>query len=1076
MPEGRARFAEWTLESRTEWNPTGACGYVECSSRHKELAPSILAKGRSGMQQITPLFSDITGLGKGHVGGAHLILPGFDEPYWLLSAVPLVVWCVWVARRSLSGGTPLRQALQLFIRCVVVVLMCAALAQPRVRWRANDVAVLTVLDVSASIPADQQRLAREFLASSLERRVPSDRFGIVTVAREPLVQSLPTSHAPTTDLGATGDANATDLRRGLELAKGLLPTDAAGRILLISDGNATTGAISNVVSSAAAAGVPIDVATVSYDRSNLVSVRDVSVPAWVRDGDTINARVVLNAGEAASGRLSILLNGESVDIDPDSQTLSKHVELNPGLNILTVPILLPHGPVHRVEAIFNSDDPRAAIPETLKAEGVTFTSDHGRVLILSDSDAESGPLAHALEADGNVIEIRSGEQAPTSLTEWSGFDAVVMMNQPASSFTLAQQGSLVQYVHDAGGGLLFLGGPDGFGAGGWIGSSLAEALPVSLDPPQKRQMPLGALAIIIDRSGSMAAGIAGTTITQQQAANEAAILGIQALSRLDQATVIAFSDVAEVIVPLSRVDDAAMFTRRIRGIGPGGGTNLFPAIDAAASELAKSPGGVKHIIILTDGQTIGDPQEGIAKAAALRKRGISISAVAVGDSANDPLLARLAQASDGRFHRVTSKGSLATLPKIFVKEAQIVRRSLIWEGPGFAPTRRDPTDAMRGISGAFPLVSGYVVTADRGGLANVPLRGPEGDPILAQWQFGLGRVVAYTSDATSRWNGQWLGWPQYETFWRQHLKWAMRPAADANARISVDVSSEPAKVVLELFDPSGNRANFAQIAARIVAPPGEQSSGTKEITFRQAGPGRYEALVDASPSGTSLLALKYAVLGENGEPRVGSARAAIIRKSGVEYRDPEPATNAMWDVARATNGRIYRLEPSGADLWVREGLTMPEISRPAWLLVASIAVGMFLLDVAARRIAVDWIAAKARLLALASPSKAAAGASLGTLAAAKYRAGASMHDRARLRPLESPPRSAMQSNSGGDGDMVESPLTPVPAIRRTPPSASPGPTQTAAPIASKPTPTPGPDDVNMMDRLRAAKARGKNEG
>jgi uncharacterized membrane protein len=1015
-------------------------------------------------------------LGKAHSGGTHLILPGFDEPAWLVLIAPLLVWCWWVARRSLSGGSPTRQLLQLGVRCLVVVLLCAALAQPRVRWRANDVAVMTVLDVSASIPSDQQRVAREFLSASLDRRVSSDRFGIVTVAREPLVQSLATSRAPTADVSATGDVNATDLRRGLELARGLLPADAAGRILLISDGNATTGSIQDVVSAAAVAGVPIDVAAVSYDRSDLVSVREVSVPAWVRDGDTINARVVLNAGQSAAGRLTLLLNGEAVDLDADSPALSKHVELEPGLNVLTVPIALPRGPVHRVQAIFENDEPDAGIPETLKGEGVTFTSDHGRVLILSESESESGPLARALESEGNVIEVRSSEMAPTTLTEWSGFDAVVVMNEPASNFTLAQQDAMVQYVHDVGGGLLFLGGPDSFGAGGWIGSSLAEALPVSLDPPQKRQMPLGALAIIIDKSGSMSAGITGTTITQQQAANEAAILGVQALSRLDQAAIIAFSDGADVVMPLSPVGDGSAMSRRIRSIGPGGGTNLFPAIDAAAAELAKSPGGVKHIIILTDGQTIGDPNEGIAKAAALRKRGISISAVAIGDSANDPLLARLAQASDGRFYRVSSKDTLARLPKIFVKEAQVVRRSLIWEGPGFSPTRRDPSDALRGVGGTLPLISGYVVTADRGGLSNVPLRGPENDPILAQWQYGLGRVVAYTSDATARWNGQWLGWEQYGTFWRQHLKWAMRPAADVNARVSVDASSEPAKVVLELFNPSGDRANFAQISARAAPPPGDHAGDSREITFRQAGPGRYEAEVEASVAGTSLLSLRYAVVGDDGEPRVGSARAAIVRKSGAEYREPEPSTNAMWELARATNGRIYRLEPGGADLWVREGLKMPEISQPAWLLVAAVAIGMFLVDVAARRIAIDWFAAKSRVVGLISPAKTGTSASLGTLAAAKARAGASMQERASVRPHEMPRRRGDHAAEGlgGEADASPSPLTPRP--RATQPNAP------ITPIAPKPGPalTPnqhgGSDGGSMMERLRAAKARGKNDG
>ncbi len=166
------------------------------------------------MDQTTAYFGGLLGLGKGaHSGGTHLILPGFEQPAWLLLILPLMVWCWWVARRSLSGGTPARQVVQLAVRCLVVLLLCGALAQPRVRWRANDVAVMTVLDVSASIPSDQQRLAREFLGASLERRVSSDRFGIVTIAREPLVQSLATSHAPTTDVASHGRSNRSPHHR-----------------------------------------------------------------------------------------------------------------------------------------------------------------------------------------------------------------------------------------------------------------------------------------------------------------------------------------------------------------------------------------------------------------------------------------------------------------------------------------------------------------------------------------------------------------------------------------------------------------------------------------------------------------------------------------------------------------------------------------------------------------------------------------------------------------------------------------------------------------------------------------------
>lgn len=238
-------------------------------------------------------------------------------------------------------------------------------------------------------------------------------------------------------------------------------------------------------------------------------------------------------------------------------------------------------------------------------------------------------------------------------------------------------------------------------------------------------------------------------------------------------------------MPLTLRGDPEAMAKEIRSIGPGGGTDLFPAIDAAAAELAKSPAGVKHIIILSDGQTMGEPADGLARAADLKERGVTVSTVSIGDAAAGGLLAQIATVGGGRPYAVTSANSLAQLPQIFIKEAQIVRRSLIWEGPAFTPQRTGFSESLRGVSGAFPGITGYVVAADRGGLSTVLLRGPENDPILAQWQHGLGRVTTFASDATTRWNGEWVGWGSFASFWKQQVRWVARPTGDARSRVAV---------------------------------------------------------------------------------------------------------------------------------------------------------------------------------------------------------------------------------------------------------------------------------------------------
>lgn len=989
----------------------------------------------------------------------------------LLLFIPLlcgIAW--WIAQGSLSSGRGRVHTFRLVLRCIVTTLLVFALAEPSIKWGAKDVAVMVVRDVSRSVPPETQTQVDDFLKASLHKKTSTDRIGLVTAASDAYVQTLPSTTRNPSEIGHIGDVNATNLEEAIRLARALVPSDTAGRILLISDGNQTSGSLAAAVQSASIDRVPIDVATIEYDRTSMIMVQDVVVPSWARQNDTINAKVVIDAGREASGRLSLLLNGMLIDLDPQSTSDSTNVHLSRGLNVFSVPLRLSGAPVHEFKAVFEpttraagQPDPRD-VPELLSATSITFTDARGRVLVVTEDERAHTPFVQAIQSQEITAEVRSAGSVALSLNDLLAYDAVVLANENASNFSLAQQKNLVKYVRDVGGGILILGGPESYGAGGWIGSALAEVMPVSLDPPQKRQMPRGALALIIDRSGSMTTWVPGTQVTQQEIANQAAILGINALSRLDQVAVIAFDDVATTVVPLTTCTKANEIVTQVRSISPGGGTNLFPAMDAAMVELAKSDAGIKHIIILTDGKTIGEPSDGLAKAAALARKGITISTVSIGDGSNDDLLKQIARTAGGKSYPVKSANAIAVLPQIFIKEAQTIRRALIWEGPAFSPKVDLSNDALRGISTPLPGISGYVVTAERGGLATVALRGPEGDPILAHWQHGLGRVTAYTSDATTRWNASWTTWQSYAAFWKQQLQRTMRASGDPNSRINIEPHGDHSKVVVELFDERGERLNFANIEGRILHPESDSrtSSDIDTIRLEQVGPGRYEAEVAVQESGVHLLSLLYNAptamdtTGKSGT-RNGSLRAAVVRRGGNELANPTPSTEMLWNAARETNGRIYRLDTSGADLWVRDHLVMPTTSVPIWKLCALLGIFLFVTDVAARRIVLEPERWKKWTLGLFATAQSSGSASLATLSAAKKRVTV----------------SAQRERSQNDvvpTERNETPITKEPVSPET--FATTKPAHRAAQKPSAPQPQSTGD---MMQRLRDAKKRSMND-
>lgn len=996
----------------------------------------------------------------------------FEHPQWLWLVPPLLALVWWIGRRSLSLSHGTRGAMVTLLRSLVILFVCMALAEPRINRTAKDVAVVAVLDVSASVPDGERRLAEAFLAGSILKRDKGDRFGLVTVARRAMVHSLPTAQPPAqpnADMGYLGHADATDLQSGIELARALLPSDAAGRVLLISDGNQTRGDLESATRMLTAQGIPLDVASVRYDRSAAPRIEKLITPTWARDEGDVNVRIVMNSGAPATGRLSLVINGDVVDLAPDDPaTISRHIALAGGTQVLGTNITLPPGVVHTMEAVFEPDDRTSAIPDLQRAKAVTFTSGKARVLVLAEDHDAAQPFLAAIADDETTITVKHGTEAPVGLAEWAGYDCVVLFDEEAGWFSQEQQENMRRYVVDAGGGLIVVGGPNSFGAGGWIGSPLADALPLLLDPPQKREMPKGALAIIIDQSGSMAEAVSDTGVSQQQLANEAAILGVRALSRLDEVTIIAFSDESRVVVPLTSVRDPDMIARHIRSIGPTGGTNMFPALALAGSELAKSAAGVKHVIVLTDGQTIGDPGEGRRHVAEMKKRGITLSTVGIGDMSNDSLLMELAKRADGRFYPVKSQNAKALLPQIFIKEARVVKRSLIWEGTPFSPKIAAANESLRGLRG-FPGISGYIVTAERGGLANVALRGPEGDPILASWQHGLGRVTAYTSDAAPRWNAAWTGWDGYRAFWRQQKRWTSRAMGDPNARLSIESKGDVSKYVLELFDAQGDRANFAAVRGRVVSDaPGAKG---RDLTLRQTGPGRYEGTIENGEGSTDLAFVRYQLpasgASDNAEGAVGRAgqvRAAAVRSSGDEMRVPTPSTNLLWNLAKESNGRIYRLDPAGEHLWVRDHLKMPVSSKPIWLVVAMLACATMLLDVAARRLTLDWAKMTGQAKGLFQPAKAAAHASMATLGTVKAKTDAAMRARSQVGSQAGTKFEADQSVHGPRDVAVERPKE-EPVLRG-------GSSATKRSVIST---TPTGDEANVMARLQQAKRRSRGD-
>lgn len=914
----------------------------------------------------------------------------FDSPIFLILIPILVALAIWIAGRNLSGLSSTSRKVAIGIRLLLIALIVLVLAEPHTRKTSKDVSVTAVLDASRSIPTPLLMQMDAYMAEAAElHKQQGDRLGVITVARDARVQDLPGSRVLGVDRKDTGPLDGTDLASAVRLAMAVMPKDAANRLVLISDGNETEGSLLQAAQAARAAGVPIDVLPIQYQHDSEVIVERMVVPATARMGETVAIKVVMTATAGVDGLLSILQNGTKIDLDPDSSDLSMPVSLTPGVNVKVVPLTLFGAGPQEFEAIFEplpgpggSGD---AIMENNRALAVTFVSGRGRVLVVSRDDQEARPLMDAMGA-GRIESIAlPPEQFPGSLTELNGFDAVVLVNQSAYSFTLSQQVALRQYVHDSGGGFVMIGGPESFGAGGWIGSPIEEVLPVRLDPPQKRQMPRGALVLII-HSVEMPSGV----FYGKQVANAA----VDALSRLDLAGIIeySFGSATDWVHPLVELGDKSAIKQAINNLQFGDMPDFSPSLNVALQGLIRVNAGQKHIIMISDGDPTLPPNSLLQKFIDAK---ISISTVGVfpHSPADTTRMQKISRDTGGEHYEVDSQAMLAKLPQIFIKEAQTVRRSLIWEGTAFSPRIVDAAaETMRGVL-SVPPISGYVVTADREGLSVVTMRGQENDPIAAQWQFGLGRAMAFTSDSATRWSPSWVGWSGFNQFWQQHIRWAMRPSGSANVRITTENRGDQTLISIDALDQNGERLNFAQFQGRLARPDGDG----EDVQVQQVGPGRYEARVPTELAGTYLLGLRYVARPDADGPMIeGAVQAAIARPFADEFRAIKDNSPLLRQVAEMTNGQVLSADPRGADLWRREGIRMPVATTPIWMSLAIASLALFLVDVGVRRVRIDPGAILRWVAGLFGASKARQGAQMDSLQAARAKARERIGDADRL--------------------------------------------------------------------------------
>jgi uncharacterized membrane protein len=685
--------------------------------------------------------------------------------------------------------------------------------------------------------------------------------------------------------------------------------------VLLSDGNPTAG---DALKAAAAlkGGVEVLTAPLPVRSDPEVQLSSVMAPAQVLQGEPFNVQVLIDSNhDDDQGQLEVYRG--------DIKVAGQPMKLKKGENRVVLKQTIDVGGLTPITARLKGY--KDTLLDNNTDFGLVSAAGKPRVLLVESDPDQAKQLTWALEEQNMQVDVRPPRGAPDNLAELQNYDLLLLSNVPATALSLRQMEVARTYVQDLGGGLIMLGGDQSFGLGGYYKTSLEEILPVRSDFEKEKEKPSLAMMLVIDKSGSMG----GEKI---EMAKEAARAAVELLGPSDKVGVLAFEGENFWVSELHPCSDKGFVLDRIAGLEAGGGTVMAPAMEEAHETLRGAVAKLKHVIILTDGISAPGDFEGIAQAMAADR--ITCSTVAMGGDADQPLLEEIARLGNGRFYVADDP---AQVPQIFAKETVTASKSAINEQP-FPPTVVRSTQVLTEIRlDEAPFLLGYVVTRAKP-TAEVILATESGDPLLAWWRYGLGMSAAFTSDAKARWAAEWLNWPQFGQFWAQVVRHCLRKAEAKGTFVKIERTGRKAVVSLDAIEPSGRYLNRAASELTLVNP----LLATSKIEMAQVAPGRYQAELNTTQPGSYQLMFSQS----RDNQSVGRQTRGLAVGYPDELRLRPTNTELLKAIAGAAGGRF---DVKAESVFAAPERTAPR-AVPLWPYLATVAVLLFVLDVALRRI------------------------------------------------------------------------------------------------------------------------------
>jgi len=827
----------------------------------------------------------------------------FSYPLYSLLFLLVGLFAYYFYKKS---SLPVGKKVQLLtIRLLVFTFVIFALMGAQAVFSTKNNHFVFLIDRSASVESNDKNTISQINAWKNELN-EEDVYSVVTFSQKVAVESLKaTKQQDFVSFNQEMEQGETNVEEALMFAHQLIQSsNYNGKIILMTDGNETVGNHLNALTSLSKTNIAVDVVPFATNENEDVSIVDLKTSEILYSGETVHLDAVVASSVETAAILDWKVNHELIASTP--------VQLQKGNNTFRYNYETKEtGFINFTVEVQAAEE---AYKENNQMSAISVVKSTPKILVVYENE---NYLTNYLTSNDYLVDTVHVNQLPTTLTKLLEYKSIVFENTSGVSISSAQMELIHQAVYDYGVGFVMTGGENSFGLGGYFQTPIEQLLPVHMDIKGQKELPSLGLVILVDRSGSMSGG-------KLELAKEAAVRSVEMLREEDTFGFIAFDDQPWQIVETGPIDDKDEVISLVSSVSLGGGTDFQESLSMAINQLANEDVQRKHIILLTDGQAPTQRVSELVQEAV--DNNISLSTVAVGADADQNSLNNIAQTGNGRYYFVQDA---TVIPTILSRETAMMTRTYIEDEP-FYPTIVGSSFMNGLVVNGVPQMNAYIATSLKNG-AKLNLLSEKEDPVFASWQYGLGTTVAFTSDMTGQWSGDWAKWNNWQSFLDSMIKSSFLSMETQDLATTFKKKANEQVISVQT-----NSSQFGNVVASLVSDNGEKINISPAIK----GVGNYEITI---PSKEGIYYLNVSETLEDGTKK--NYLTGFTIPYSEEYTPKKTNWHALETIHTTTNGVLI----SEQNDFVPQSNSHKKIMQPLTKYLLLLAFFLFFLEIAMRR-------------------------------------------------------------------------------------------------------------------------------